>query len=78
MFSALYFLVGLLDPRLDEDLSFAWRSWRDALEAYDMASSLSLSTCSSSSLPEDLLLLELLALLLGTMRDDFVDKESSD
>ncbi len=80
MLSRPYFLVEevLFEPFLDDDLRLSPRSL--FLDAYEMASSLSLSPASSSSLPDlpDLLVLLVLARrLLGTMREDLVDSESS-
>ena len=80
MFSRPYFLVEdvLFGPFLDDDLRLSPLSL--FLEAYEMASSLSLSPASSSYLPglRCLLLLRVLARrLLGTMREDLVDRESS-
>ena len=69
----------LLEPFLDDDLRLSPRSL--FLDAYEMASSLSLSPASSSSLRPDLrcllVLLVLARRLLGTMREDLVDSESS-
>ena len=83
MLSRPYFLVEevLFEPFLDDDLRLSPRSL--FLDAYEMASSLSLSPASSSSRPDlpdlrCLLLLRVLARrLLGTMREDLVDRESS-
>ena len=83
MLSRPYFLAEdvLFDPFLDDDLRLSPRSL--FLDAYEMASSLSLSPASSSSLPDlpdlrCLLVLRVLARrLLGTMREDLVDRESS-
>ena len=84
MLSRPYFLVdeALFDPFLDDDRCLSPLSF--FLEAYEMASSLSLSPASSSSprpgRPGGRCLLVLLVLarrLLGTMREDLVDSESS-
>ena len=77
MFSRPYFLLPAfrLEVLCEEERCLSPRS---CLEAKDMASSLSLSSSSSSSLPGLLRPRLSLRPRLGTTREDFVERESSD